>query len=374
MDTSSFPTRWGNTPWTIDFHPPPRELPAEADFAVVGAGFTGLACAAWLRYLDPTKSAVVLEATSIGAGSSGHTGGMALGETSAGDLPGLGDVLKNLSETLAALQAECELTLPGALELGRKRPMRDSPINWPDGGQLRAVAEVEGGSINPGKMAGGLARAADRLGAAIIENARVETADFGDPIVLRLAGGRQLRAKQVLFATNAMSLELNSFAGRTEPKFTLAVATEPLSAETLEAIGLGSRRPFYTIDLPYLWGRMLPNDGVIFGCGLVHVNDWRELEKICTDEGQAAELIGKLESRVRKLHPALRGVQFTNRWGGPILIDDDWQPIFSHHPKSGHAIVAGAYCGHGVALSVHFGRWAAEAMLCRRELPHWENV
>ena len=34
--------RWGNSPWSIDFQPAPGSIPAEADFAVVGGGFSGL--------------------------------------------------------------------------------------------------------------------------------------------------------------------------------------------------------------------------------------------------------------------------------------------------------------------------------------------
>jgi glycine/D-amino acid oxidase-like deaminating enzyme len=65
-------------------------------------------------------------------------------------------------------------------------------------------------------------------------------------------------------------------------------------------------------------------------------------------------------------------VQVTHRWGGPILVGDEWQPVFAKHPQSAQAIVLGAYSGHGVALSVYLGRWAAEAMLQRRSLPAWD--
>jgi len=34
-------------------------------------------------------------------------------------------------------------------------------------------------------------------------------------------------------------------------------------------------------------------------------------------------------------------------------------------------MVLGGYCGHGVALSVYLGKWAAEALLGRRALPSW---
>src|SRR5258708_24202116 len=88
--------RWGLPPWTIDYHSEQQGLPEEVEFAVVGGGFTGLAATALLRHLEPNKRVALFEASRIGAGSSGHTGGMALSETAAGDLPGLGDVLAGL--------------------------------------------------------------------------------------------------------------------------------------------------------------------------------------------------------------------------------------------------------------------------------------
>src|SRR5579863_252449 len=92
--------RWGNSPWSIDFQPVRASVPAEADFAIVGGGFSGLSAAAWLRHFAPEKTVVLFESECIGAGSSGHTGGIVLAETAAGDLPGLGDVLAGFKSLL----------------------------------------------------------------------------------------------------------------------------------------------------------------------------------------------------------------------------------------------------------------------------------
>jgi glycine/D-amino acid oxidase-like deaminating enzyme len=141
----------------------------------------------------------------------------------------------------------------------------------------------------------------------------------------------------------------------------------------MSSLGLAEGKPFYTSDLPYLWGRVFDTNRVIFGSGLVHLEDWRELLTLNVSEGQPAELIANLEGRVRELHPALRDVQLSHRWGGPILIADKWEPVFRRHAQDRNVIVLGAYSGHGVALSVYLGAWAAEAMLGRRELPRWEG-
>jgi glycine/D-amino acid oxidase-like deaminating enzyme len=363
---------WGLPPWTIDFRSEQLSLPEEVEFAVVGGGFTGLAATSWLRHVEPNSRVALFEASRIGAGSSGHTGGMALSETAAGELPGLGDVLAGFSGILRELQVRCDLALPGALEIGRQGAMPNSPIRWNDSGTLGVTREVPGGTIDPGKMLSGLAHAASESGALLFENAPVESLSREESPVLNI-DGKSVRARRVLLATNAESLELSGLAGQAQPKFTLAVATEPLSPDQLSSLGLAQGKPFYTVDLPYLWGRVFHHNRVIFGSGLVHLDDWRELLTLNVEEGQAAELLADLERRVRDLHPALRGVRLSHRWGGPILIADKWEPVFRRHTQHRDVIVLGAYSGHGVALSVYLGGWAAEAMLGKKDLPEWEE-
>jgi len=362
---------WGNAPWTIDFLSAARALPSEVDFAIVGGGFSGLSAAARLRQLQPDKTTAVFEADCVGAGSSGHTGGLTLAESAVGDLPGLGDVLEGFAEIQRELNIHCDFTLSGVWELGRKDVKKDSPISWNDSGTLGVANDAPGGSVDPGKLVSGLARAAQRSGAIIFEHACVENISYQQPLELEVSGKR-VRARQVLIATNAESLELSDLSGA-EPKFTLALATAALTDAQLKELGLSTIKPFYTVDLPYLWGRPLHGDQLIFGSGLVHLEHWSELLNLDISSGEAAGLMRLLESRVRSLHPALENIRFTNRWGGPILIADQMTPVFRHHLKSKNIIVLGGYSGHGVALSVYLGRWAADVLAGKRKLPSWNK-
>jgi glycine/D-amino acid oxidase-like deaminating enzyme len=384
MHTPATANPWGIPPWHIEFEPPPATLPKEADFVVIGAGFTGLAAAAWLRLLAPDQTVAVLEASRVGAGASGRTGGMVLAETAAGDVPGVGDVLPGFTEILARLEVDCDLAWPGAWEIGRSGGAKRSPIEWNDSGKLRVIHEVPGGTLDPGKLVSGLARAAHRLGAGILENTRVENIDWSEHPIVRLAHG-ELRAGKILFATNALSTELSGLAGA-EPRLTLAVVSEPFREEQLREIGLGGRQPFYTIDFPYLWGCVRADNSVIWGSGLVVAPRSRNLASIDIASEDCRRLFASLETRVRGLHPALSSTWFTHRWGGPILFRESWVPVFDWHPESvkkstkksgktaGTAIVLGAYAGHGVTLSSYLGAWAAEALLGRRDLPEWGRI
>jgi glycine/D-amino acid oxidase-like deaminating enzyme len=374
--------RWGQPPWEIDFTPARQSLPHQADFAILGAGFTGLAAAASLRLHMPEKSVVVLEAGRIGHGASGRTGGMILAESAAGDLPGLGDVLAGLQRILGELSRasgvpiaeRAELSLPGAWEIARKRVREDSPIAWDDSGTLRVSGHVPGGTLDPGKMVESLARAAERLGAIIVENARVDHVLWGETGgELRFSGGK-LRARKILVATNAFSLEVSTLRGRAHPKLTLAAMTAPIPEEQIEKLGLAERKPFYTVDFPYLWGRVCPDNSIVWGAGLVTPPDNGVVEEIYITAGESARMFASLERRIRHLKPGLDNLTFTHLWGGPILFRDNWTPVFSYHPDSLDGIVLGAFAGHGVALSSYLGHWAAEAMLGRRPLPKWGRI
>jgi glycine/D-amino acid oxidase-like deaminating enzyme len=370
------------------------------DFAIVGAGFSGLSAAAWLRRLAPTRSVLVLESSSLGEGASGRTGGMALAETAAGPLPGLGDVLAGYQKILRALRIDSRLTLPGAWELSHSAPAKkDSPISWNDSGELKVIRRVPGGTVDPGKVLAGLGRAAEKAGAQIAEHAEVCALDFSNPPRLRVYckhRGRilhkEIRAKQILLATNAFSLELSGLHSTAEPKLTFALATAPLSSAQLQAMGLASRRPFYTVDLPYLWGRLLESNAVIFGAGLVPPytgassrlilgarsiqNRARDLRRYDVRKGECAARLRWLERRVRHFHSALAHVRITHRWAGPILFTENMRPIFrwlppQEHLRSKRVMILAGYNGHGVALSAYLGQWAAQALLSRRSLPRW---
>ncbi|MFZ0636370.1 MAG: FAD-dependent oxidoreductase, partial [Candidatus Acidiferrales bacterium] len=250
---------------------------------------------------------------------------------------------------------------------------KDSPISWEDSGTLRVTKEVLGGTLDPGKLVSGLGRAAERAGALIAERQPVQRVSWNAFPELEFAAGK-LHAKKILFAMNAMSLDLSGLGEDMHPRLTLAALTAPVSERLLAAVGLAARKPFYTVDFPYLWGRVLKNNSVMFGAGLVASPDENDLAGVDIASAEPARMFDTLEGRVRRMHPALANFRFTRRWGGPILFRDNWTPVFDWHPASRNAIVLGAYAGHGVALSSYLAAWAAEALLGRRELPAWGAV
>jgi len=398
---------WGTPLWEIDAEIPDSPLPPRVQACVVGGGFTGLSAAYALarRGID----VAVLEASHIGAGASGRTGGIALEHAAAGPLEGVNDCLTTLARLVEETGISCELRLDGCWELAHRvtgdlhrdavqglgrvaedarrprqrvsgsdpsaggaasRPRAAAPALWCDGDQdLYVATTVAGGTLDPGALVSGLARAALRAGAAIHQHASVCELTPGSPSVVRV-GDRVLRADHVVLALNAYTPGMLAAARDVTPALTFAIATEPLDGATLAAIGLGSRLPFYTQDLPYLWGRVLADGRVIFGAGLAFEPSGA-LARIDICSGEAAAALTVLEARVRGLHPALADVGVTARWGGPIAFRSGRTPLLGPHPDAPGVLVTGAYAGHGVALSVRAGELAAAAIADGTPLPGW---
>lgn len=372
---------WGEPPWRLPSLPalapacraggtgrPPPAATAEA--IIIGAGLTGLAAAYHLarRGLAP----LVLEAAAIGDGASRRTGGIVLDGTARGGLEGSTGALDELARLVALERIDCGLQLGGCWELEHRAPGSAKPPLWTDNGvELAVRASVPGGTVDPAALLGGLALAAHRAGARLYEHTAVKKLDLAPKPQLELAG-TVIRPRLVIVALNAWMASMLPGVRPVTSAFTFACATEPLAPAVLETVGLAAGTPFYTIDLPYLWGRPLADGRVVFGSGLIFLApDQLERFDIAQEEPQA--LLARLESRVRKLHPALENIGFSARWAGPVAIPENFTPIIGRMRQAPQVLVAGGYAGHGVALSVRAGRLLAEAALDARPLPVWSE-
>src|SRR5258708_11622383 len=189
----------------------PLRLPESVDVAVIGAGFTGLSAARTLAKRG--AKVAVLEAETIGWGASSRNGGMVLTGMKLGvnklismygrertqrmyaaSLESIDCVEKIVAEDRIA----CDFSRCGHLEVACKQKHFDDYARQVEviarefNHKLRIVAKSDlpaeigsylyyGGmvdeisaGVNPAKYVAGLAWAADKAGAEIFENARVE--------------------------------------------------------------------------------------------------------------------------------------------------------------------------------------------------------
>jgi gamma-glutamylputrescine oxidase len=339
--------------------------------AIVGGGLTGASAAYHLAKMG--IRAVLFEAGLIGDGASGRTGGLVLEGTAVGILDRVETCVAGLKRLVDEEKIDCDLALSGCWEIEHRKSAPARMLPWSDNGQPVSIARtVSGGIVQPAALTIGIAQAAVRLGAIVREQSPIARI-IPEPELSLEVGGERVTPGHLVVATNAW---INATLPDTPPlhsSLTFACATEPLNAASLDAIGLGEGVPFYTSDLPYLWGRTIRDGRVIFGAGLVFGKP-AELEETDVREGNPGAVLDRLQKRVRGLHPVLRKAQFDAAWAGPIAFAEDSIPLLGPHPANPHVLVAGGYAGHGVALSVRAGELLALAIGKSVPLPKWGSL
>lgn len=360
---------WGRPPWAE----PPKiraaPLPDRCDVAVVGAGLTGLACT--LELARRGRRVVCLEADGIGSGASGRTGGIVLEDSAAGPLEGIEGCIDALARVVHREGIGCGLRRVDARELLHRAPgpAPPAPPVWIDGDRELGVASVVPAAVvDPVRLLSGLARAVERAGGAIVTGTPVRSFEGAGRVRLETERGEVVADHGVL----ALNAYLGRLAGRgaLRAALTLALCTEPIDGAGLAALGLEEGNPWYTLDLPYLWGRTLEDGRVIFGGGLaLHPAD--EFERLRVGSGEPRDLLDRLETRVRGLHPGLSDVPIETRWGGPVAFRPDRTPVLGRRADAPGVILTGGFAGHGIALAFRTAERIADAIVDGRALPDW---
>jgi glycine/D-amino acid oxidase-like deaminating enzyme len=301
------------------------------------------------------REVVVLE-RSFGTGATSRSGGIVLGETLVGRVPEFEGCELELAQWIADHDLVCGFELNGCLELARNPQLPTSPIDWQDGGSIRLSQVVSGGMLDPSQLLTGLADGASRAGGRIIDGVAVVGVGARRGEVTLATSRGDTVAQGVLMAVDAWSRTdlCDPFPDR---QMTFSLETEPVDDETLHMLGLSPPRPFYTQEMPLLWGRPTPFGSLIFGremCELDRDND--AVARRMTEAG------GRLAKRVRSLHPALARVNIARVWGGPIGRNRSGVPSFERDPLISGLWWAGGYGGHGLAQAFRLGRRAANEL------------
>ncbi len=342
---------WGTPVWPIPSFRYKSGWPenGSCDIAIIGAGFTGLACALHVLGSSPGSRVIVLESGSMGNGASMRSGGIVLEHTAGGPHPGFENCIDYFEDFMNNQGINCGFKRTGCFEVARTGGEPSSPISWNDSGILRVTKRLQGGIVDPAQLLHGLANAAQSKKAEIRTNVTVARVDLKEDHVVVSGMQKSLNASAVIIATNSMSLNLSGIEGTLTPCMTLALATGRINRADAGRAGWEEKTPFYTTDFPYLWGREGINEGAVFGSGLVF-----EGEAEFISDRYVQELFQAIESRIKSMHPAFSGIQVTHRWAGPIAITPDMKPVIKVI-EDRKIVYAGGYSGHGVAQSIKAG-------------------
>lgn len=369
----------------------------QADVAIVGAGYTGLWTAYYLKRLAPGLRVVILEAETAGFGASGRNGGWLMG-----NLLGEGRLLAPLSAeqrkrshallhgivdevaTVLAREAiDCDYRKGGVLYCAARYPEQETKLRadlsalysaglgpqdyrWLDPAELATQVRIAGAygaihsphcaTIQPARLVRGLARCVESLGVTIHELSRV--IDW-QPGLVRTAEGC-VRADWVVPAVEGYASTLPPLGRYQLPVQSLLVATEPLSAEIWAHIGLSRGQAFSEASRQVTYGQRSADDRLVFGArgGYRFGGQLRSDFNLATGERELRR------SLFGELFPSLRDVRLTHAWGGNLGMARRFHPHMLRDSKHRIAL-AGGYGGEGVGASNLGGRTLADLILGR---------
>ncbi len=384
------PADEGDCGW-LETLPAPRparriEGTERCDYAVIGAGFTGLAAARRLGELEPGARVVVLDAQRAGFGASGRSSGFVV------DLAGF----------IAAMPREhgqrfIRLSRDGIAELRRLRLRHRIACDWDERGflhvaageaGLRSLEELRDWLAGRGETFDWLERAAMegvtgtsfyRAGVRLPGSVLVQSAALARGLAASLpegvelfeespvreiegAGPYRLEAgrgtvvgQRVVVALNGYSPGLGFLRRRVFPLLTFGSMTRPLDAEQQKILGGESE-----------WG-LLAQDPM--GSSLRRCRGQRLLIRNHVHYDRGFRAGDELRRRVREIHrraltrrfPALAPIELEYTWNGVMGASPNLYPFFGHLGPD--LVAAAGFTGAGIAMGTVSGRLLAEMLL-----------
>jgi glycine/D-amino acid oxidase-like deaminating enzyme len=381
--------------WAETAPPLPRRpaapLPRLSDVAIIGGGYTGLSAARTLARLG--ANVTLLEQRTLGWGASGRNGGFVLpgykpemeeldrrlGSERAARMFQLSlEAMRFLEQLITEEAIACDFAHSGAVTLAAKpghmrgleesgRFMRErlgyeTELLGPS--ELRREIDstrYHGGLVDPGgcalqpaKYVRGLALAAERAGARLVEETEVTK-------VSRVNGGFEvgtnrggLRAEEVLAATNGYTPPaLSALRRRVIPIGSYQIATVPLNPELARRLVPRGRVFSDTKNLLYYF-RLSPDGRMVFG------------GRASFTPAGTKHSAAILSAGMREVFPELAGAIIEYAWSGKVAYPVDHLP---HAGRLGGVHYAMGYCGHGVALATYLGNRMGQVLAGKGEIP-----
>ena len=379
--------------------PTPRPaLPGDldVDVAIVGAGYTGLWAAYYLKRDQPDLRVAVLERRFAGYGASGRNGGWLTNSVTGGreqyvkthgrdaaieQQTALNATVDEVIAIAAAEGIDADLHKGGELEvaytpaqLARLKSHAAAEQPWPatdvellDAKQASARVNVAGllgaawhphcARIHPAKLALGLAEAVERLGVTIYEGTTVTEIRPGEA---RTDHGT-VRAAHVLRATEGFTPDLRGEHRTWLPMNSSLIVTEPLAASVWDEIGWNGREVLGDMAHVYMYAQRTADDRIAFGGRGV---PYRYGSRVDQDGRTQQATIDSLAALLARFFPAAAGAAIDHAWSGVLGVPRDWAATVGVDRTTGLGW-AGGYVGTGVTATNLAGRTLRDLVLDR---------
>ncbi|GAA5206852.1 NAD(P)/FAD-dependent oxidoreductase [Microbacterium kyungheense] len=386
--------------------PPPFRAPLpgdlDADVAIVGAGYTGLWTAYYLKRAQPDLRIVVLEQRFAGFGASGRNGGWLTNSVTGGreryvdrsvsaseggcdaavaQQRALNESVDEVIAVAAREGIDADIVKGGELEvartpaqLARLQAFAAAEQAWPHtdvetwdaaatasririAGALGAVWHPHCARVHPAKLVRGLAAAVERLGVTIHEQTRVLDISAGRAVTDR----GTVRATHVLRATEGFTADLRGEHRTWLPMNSSMIVTEPLPAGFWDAVGWRAHETLGDFAHVYMYAQRTADDRIAFGGRGV---PYRYGSRVDTDGSTQRRTIASLTRLLRDFFPDAAGTPIAHAWAGVLGVPRDWSATVVHDRANGLGW-AGGYVGTGVTATNLAGRTLADLVLER---------
>jgi glycine/D-amino acid oxidase-like deaminating enzyme len=372
--------------------------PQEADVCIVGAGYTGLWTAYYLKETQPDLRVVVLEAAFAGFGASGRNGGWVTAESigardkyarGPSGTPGvraleaaLRATVAEIERVCAAEEIDCDFVAGGRLavattpaQLARLRASLEAARAWGDGEDVLAflpraelagrvnVAGALGGlfaphsaRIQPASLVAGLAAAAERRGAVIYEATPVTeivaSGTAGGPGAVARTVFGDVRARAVLRCTEGFTARLPGAHRALLPMNSSMVVTEPLDDAAWKEIGWSGCETMSDEAHAYMYAQRTADGRIAIGGRGVPYRFGSAVD----DRGETSPTtVEALRALIRRLFPAAAPAKLDHAWSGVLGVPRDWCAAVNFDAATSLGW-AGGYSGHGVLAANLAGR------------------
>jgi glycine/D-amino acid oxidase-like deaminating enzyme len=374
----------------------PLQGDIDADVAIVGAGYTGLWTAYYLKNSDPTLRVVIVEKEIAGFGASGRNGGWCsaffapshlqiaqrYGRQAAINMQrAIINTIDEVKRVLDHERIDAHFEKGGTLTLATSPPqlerliqyvdeehewdLTEDDVRWLPEGEARAMVDAEGSlggaftphcaALHPARLARGLARSIERLGVTLYEQTPVTRIDPGHVTTPR----GKVRAPLVVRATEGYTPRFGDLRRRLVPIYSLMIATEPLSDAFGKEVNWKPRVTVGDARHLIIYAQRTADDRIAFGGRGAPYHFGSRVEKRFDRDDSVFD---ELRRALVKLFPGAADAQITHRWGGPIGVPRDWFSSVGLDRSTGIAW-AGGYVGDGVSTTNLAGRTLSNLLL-----------
>ncbi|MDQ0728780.1 glycine/D-amino acid oxidase-like deaminating enzyme [Microbacterium sp. W4I20] len=367
------------------------------DVAIVGAGYTGLWTAYYIKKADPSLRIAIIEQRHIGFGASGRNGGWLTNSITGGRhqyvarhghdaienfQQAMNDSVDEVIRTLATEGIDADVKKGGEFTVARTRAQEfrlrvfaEAERRWRTSdlelleatdavekvsvsGTRAAVWHPHSARIHPAKLVSGLARLVETLGVKIYED--TTAMEISPRKVVTTEG--TVTADMVIRATEGFTARLKGLRRLWLPMNSSLIVTEPMPSEVWEQLRWNEGEVVGDFAHVYMYAQRTADDRIAIGGRGV---PYRYASRTDVDGQTQGATVQRLSEVLHDMFPVTAAAKIDHVWSGVLGVPRDWSATVGLDRNTGMAW-AGGYVGTGVTSTNLAARTLTDLILERQ--------